>query len=52
MIDVHAHLDDARFDPDRPALIAALREAGIRRVLNAGSNHESCRRTLRLAAEN
>ena len=52
MIDVHAHLDDARFDGDRAELLAALRTAGIRRVLNSGSSHASCREAIALAAEN
>lgn len=52
MIDVHAHFDDARFDEDRAALIAEMRGAGIRRIINSGSSHESCQRAVALAAEN
>ena len=32
--DSHAHYDDNRFDADREAVIAALREAGVRAVMN------------------
>lgn len=52
MIDVHAHLDDARFRSDLQELLEQLRAAGIQRVLNSGSSHASCRKTLKLAAEN
>jgi TatD DNase family protein len=36
LLDSHAHLDDADFDPDRPAVIARAREAGLRYILVAG----------------
>ncbi len=49
MIDVHAHLDDERFDEDRHDLIPLMPQAGIRAVLNSGSHMEACRRTIALA---
>lgn len=36
LIDTHAHLDDGAFDPDRAAVIARAREAGIRAIVNVG----------------
>ena len=29
LFDTHAHLDDRAFDPDREALMAALKEEGL-----------------------
>lgn len=52
MIDVHAHLDGQQFDEDRAELLAQMRAAGIKRVINSGSSHASCKRALQLAAEN
>ena len=51
MIDVHAHFDDERFDEDRAAVIAAMAQKPIRRILNSGSHFEACRRTLSLAEQ-
>ncbi len=36
--DTHAHYDDERFDPDREELLQNLPAAGIRYVLNAGTD--------------
>lgn len=47
--DSHAHLDDARFDGDRDALIAGLPERGIRYCLNPGADLASSRRAEALA---
>ena len=33
LFDSHAHYLDARFDPDRPEVLAALRQAGVEKVL-------------------
>ncbi len=52
MIDVHAHLDDERFDEDRAEVLAQMRQAGIKRVINSGSTHASCKRAVELASEN
>ena len=47
--DSHAHYDDNRFDADRETVIAALREAGVRAVMNSASDLESSRAALALA---
>lgn len=47
IVDTHAHLDDAAFDEDRDAVVAAFRAAGVVRVLNIGyrpGSWESSRR--------
>jgi TatD DNase family protein len=36
--DSHCHLQDERFDPDRPAAIARAREAGVREIVVIGSD--------------
>ena len=51
MIDVHAHLDDARFDEDRAQVIEELRAVGIRRLINSGCSHQACKNSLQLAKE-
>ena len=47
--DSHAHYADNRFDADRETVIAALREAGVRAVMNSASDLESSRAALALA---
>ena len=49
IFDTHAHYDDARFDADRDALLASLREKGVARVINCGVDARSCKTTLDLA---
>ena len=46
--DTHAHLDDEAFETDRDELIRSFAEAGVTRVLNAGSDMESSRETAAL----
>ncbi len=41
IFDTHAHYDDDRFTPDREAVITGLREKGVWRVLNAGSDMDN-----------
>ena len=36
MIDSHAHLDSARYDEDRDALLARALDAGVRTILSIG----------------
>lgn len=36
MIDSHAHLDSARYDEDRDAMLVRAREAGVRGILSIG----------------
>lgn len=47
--DTHAHYDDAAFDADRDALLAALPESGISLVLDPGCDVASSRAALALA---
>ena len=49
IFDTHAHYDDAAFDPDREALLAAMPESGVRFVVNPGCDLPSSRRALALA---
>jgi TatD DNase family protein len=37
LIDSHAHLDDARFDGDRDAILQRAWDAGVRRILTIGN---------------
>ena len=48
--DTHAHYDDAKFDPDRDALLASLPAAGVGLVLDPGCDVDSSRQALALAA--
>ncbi|HNN41444.1 MAG TPA: TatD family hydrolase, partial [Nitrospira sp.] len=36
LIDTHTHLDDARYEPDREAMIARAREAGVETMITIG----------------
>jgi TatD DNase family protein len=47
----HAHYDDDKFNEDGDALLKSLPENGIEAVMNIGSSVDSCKRTVRLAAE-
>jgi len=49
IFDTHAHYDDARFDEDRDALLRALPEKGVARVINCGVDLASSKTTLALA---
>ncbi len=51
MIDVHAHMNDPRFDADRPEVLRQIKEAGIKRLINSGCCIASCRDTLKMAEE-
>lgn len=48
IFDTHAHYDDKAFDEDREALLAALPQSGIARVVNIGASLASCKRTIAL----
>ena len=41
LFDSHAHLNDARFDEDREALIKKLQEEHVDLVLNPGADIET-----------
>ena len=51
IFDTHAHYDDERFDEDREALLASMRDAGIGNIVNIGANMASSQRSLDLAGE-
>ena len=48
-IDTHAHLDDARFDADRVAVVARMRVAGVTCALVVGVDLATSRAVLALA---
>ena len=50
--DSHAHLDNPRFDEDRDAVIAAMREAGVTNMINVGCDLQTSQNSIRLAEEN
>lgn len=50
MIDSHAHLQDARFDADRDAVLDRARKAGIERILIPGWDLPSSEAAVALAA--
>ncbi len=49
MIDTHAHLDSARFDADREAVIRRAFEAGVKPILTVGADMASSRAAMALA---
>lgn len=52
LFDSHAHLDDEKFDADRPQMIERARDAGVVHILNAAYDLASSLRAAKLAAEN
>jgi TatD DNase family protein len=51
LVDTHAHLDFPQFDADRRAVIARARAAGVRAIVNVGTDLVSSRRAVQLAAD-
>lgn len=49
IFDVHAHYDEAVFNADRAAVLAAEHEAGVCGVINSGSSVPSSHRSVALA---
>ena len=49
LIDVHAHYDDKKFDGDRDDVIKSVRQSGVDRIINSGSNIRSSRASVDLA---
>ncbi|HEV8540405.1 MAG TPA: TatD family hydrolase [Nitrospiraceae bacterium] len=49
LIDTHSHLDDARYDGDREAVIARAREAGVETLVTIGCDLDSSRKAVELA---
>jgi len=49
--DSHAHLESARFDGDRAAVMARARQAGVKRILTCGSDLATSQAAVQLAGE-
>jgi TatD DNase family protein len=51
LVDSHCHLDDAKFEPDREAVVARAQEAGVERMLaiGTGSGPPDLEAAIRLA---
>lgn len=49
LIDTHTHLDDARFDGDRDAMINRARQAGVERFVTIGCDLATSRAAVALA---
>jgi TatD DNase family protein len=50
LFDTHAHLHFPEFDVDREAMLARARESGVRRMLTIGTDVETSRASIALAA--
>ncbi|OEU77145.1 MAG: radical SAM protein [Desulfuromonadales bacterium C00003107] len=50
LIDTHAHLDNGRFEADRPQVIEAAKTAGVNHILTIGCDLDSSRASVELAA--
>ena len=51
LTDVHAHYDDKRFDGDREEVINAVKQSGVDRIINSGSNIRSSKASAELAGK-
>ena len=49
LVDGHAHICDSVFDPDRAAVLARARHAGVHAVVAVGENLDDARKNLELA---
>src|SRR5262249_58312498 len=49
LIDTHTHLDDARYDGDRDAMIDRARQAGVERFVTIGCDLATSRAAVALA---
>ncbi len=49
IFDTHAHYDDKAFDADREALLSAVHDAGIGRIIDPGCDAKSSRAAVALA---
>lgn len=49
IFDTHSHYDDTAFDDDRDRLLQSMEEKGVGRIVNVGSDPDSCRAALALA---
>ncbi len=51
LFDTHTHLDDARYDSDREAMIARAREAGVETMMTIGCDLATSRSAVALAGQ-
>ena len=51
LVDSHAHLDFADFDPDRDAVIERAGQAGVAAMVNPGCDRATSQRAIELAAQ-
>lgn len=51
LIDTHTHLDDARYNDDRDAIIARAREAGVERFITIGCDLATSESAVALAVQ-
>ncbi|HSR34189.1 MAG TPA: TatD family hydrolase [Anaerolineae bacterium] len=51
LVDTHAHLDFAKFDADRPAVIERAKAAGVTTIINVGADLASSQRAVELAEQ-
>lgn len=51
LIDTHTHLDDARYNDDRDAMIARAREAGVERFITIGCDLATSESAVALAVQ-
>jgi TatD DNase family protein len=51
LIDSHAHLNDSRFSPDLPQVLARAREAGLTAIVNVGFDLGSSRLAVEMASQ-
>ena len=51
IVDTHAHLDMSTFDKDRTAVLARALDVGVRMIITVGTNLESSKRAIELAAK-
>lgn len=49
IFDSHVHYEDAAFDADREEILGALMRAGIGRVVDVGSSHDTSKAAIELA---
>ena len=49
MIDSHAHIHDAKYDDDRPAMLERARAAGVSTIITIGCDLDDSRRALETA---
>ena len=46
LFDSHCHLDDEKFNEDREEIIQEIKKAGITKLISAGYNVESSRKSI------